>query len=94
MFVTDLVYPYSFIPLVKDSDGQVMTGHAAIDAGRPPVAAPMTGQTPPLLVAWLGQDGPRLAHDPAGSSGLSAPAMPDVRAGQGRACVSWRCDEQ
>jgi hypothetical protein len=91
-----MFYPYSFIPLVGDPDGRSLSGHAAIWNGQPSAGqtVTLTGQTP-LLVALLELDGadpevPRRAYDVAGPSGLSAPAMPDGRRRQRRACGSWK----
>jgi len=93
--VTDLVYPYSFIPLVRDPDGRMLTGYAARGNGRLP-GAPVIGEMA-LLAALPGQDGPdpdvrRRAGDTAEPVRTVRSGPPDVAEGQRRACVSWRCD--
>lgn len=93
VFVTDLVCPYPFTPLVRDPDGGGLTGHAALGIGQPSGAS-LTGQRPPLA-ALLEHD----AADPcvpglaaAAPSELPAPALTDVAGRPGKACVWWRRD--
>jgi len=95
--VTDFVHPDSFIPLIVDSYGWMLTGHAVIEEqppGSPAIA--LTGRTP-LLVALRQRNGadPNVPSDTFGvafPSGLSAPAMPGGREGQRVTGVSWRFD--